>query len=100
MFRRLCEPTLSITVYIDGREVRVADGDSVSTALLCAGNLPVRRTSVTSAPRGIYCGMGVCFDCLVTIDGEGNRQACLTTAREGMTVKTGSGRRSLSAETL
>jgi predicted molibdopterin-dependent oxidoreductase YjgC len=98
MFKRLHEPDHPITILVDGLTVTVAPGDSVSTALLCAGKVAIRRTSVSGSARGTYCGMGVCFDCLVTIDGEGNRQACLTVATEGMTVTTGSGRRRLLAE--
>lgn len=99
MFKRLHEPDHPITIIVDGAEVDVAPGDTVSTALLCAGKVAIRMTSVTGSGRGPYCGMGVCFDCLVTIDGEGNRQACLTMARPGMTVATGAGRRQLRAET-
>ena len=47
-----------------------------------------RTTPVTGAPRAPYCMMGVCFDCLVTIDGVGNRQGCLVPVREGMRIET------------
>ena len=53
-------------------------------AMLAAGVDHCRTTPVTGAPRAPYCLMGVCFDCLVTIDGVGNRQACLVPVREGM----------------
>lgn len=98
MFKRLHEPAQRITILIDGQKFDVAEGDSVSAALLCAGAVSIRKTAVSNIPRGQYCGMGVCFDCLVTIDGEGNRQACMTTVREGMDVRTGAGRRVLSKE--
>ncbi|MBV2186951.1 MAG: (2Fe-2S)-binding protein [Rhizobium sp.] len=100
MFKRLREPVSPLTIFIDGVAVAAAQGDNVSTALLCAGHGSFRRTSVTVAPRGPYCGMGVCFDCLVAIDGEGNRQACLTPIRDGMIVTTGAGRRALLKELL
>lgn len=100
MFRRLHEPARPLAVFIDGTRIEVAEGDSVSTALLCMGVAALRKSSVSGSPRGIYCGMGVCFDCLVTIDGEGNRQACLTPVREGMRVVTGAGRRNLQGEAV
>ena len=68
-------------------------GDTVAAALLAAGIDHCRTTPVTGAPRAPYCLMGVCFDCLVTIDGVGNRQACLVPVREGMRSR----RRSASA---
>ena len=46
------------------------------------------RAPVAGATRGVFCGMGVCFDCLVVIDGEPSRRACVTFAREGMRVET------------
>ncbi|WP_090302144.1 (2Fe-2S)-binding protein [Ensifer sp. YR511] len=98
MFKRLHEPQKPLVIFIDGESVEVAEGDSVSTALLCAGNASFRRTAVTNTTRGPYCGMGVCFDCLCTIDGEGDRQACLTPVRDGMRIITGGGRRVLLKE--
>lgn len=98
MFKRLREPKNALVIFVDGESVEAAEGDSVSTALLCAGKVSFRRTTVTGALRGPYCGMGVCFDCLCTIDGEGNRQACLTSVRDGMRITTGGGRRALREE--
>ena len=48
--------------------------------------MPPARTTPTGEPRGIFCGMGVCFDCLVVVDGIPNTRACVTWAREGMVV--------------
>ena len=59
-------------------------GDTVAAALLAAGLDHCRTTPVSGAPRAPYCMMGVCFECLVTIDGVGNRQGCLVPVREGM----------------
>ena len=92
MFRRLREPGQRVRLTIDGREAAAAAGDSVMAALLAEGIDAFRRAPRDDAPRGPYCGMGVCFDCLVTIDGEPNRQACLATVSEGMRIETGGGR--------
>jgi D-hydroxyproline dehydrogenase subunit gamma len=94
MFRRLVEPDrASVRLTIDGRPVAAAPGDSVAAALLAAGVVACRTTPVSGAPRAPYCMMGVCFDCLVTIDGVGSRQACLTRVRDGMVVETQQGKR-------
>lgn len=93
MFQRLPDiqgDTLSFTV--DGRATQAREGDSVASALLLAGVETCRTTPVSDAPRAPYCLMGVCFDCLVTIDGRGNQQACLVPLREGMIVETQIGR--------
>jgi thioredoxin reductase/bacterioferritin-associated ferredoxin len=94
MFRRLTDarrPALSI--LIDGVAVQAQEGDSVAAALLAAGHVACRTSAVSGALRAPYCLMGVCFDCLVTIDGVGNRQACLVPVRGGMRIETGQGKR-------
>ncbi len=91
MFQRLTEPRKVVTIHVDGQSVRAAAGDTVSAALLLSGTLVFRRTARLGVERGPYCGMGVCFDCLVTIDGAPNRQACLTMVAEGMRIETGAG---------
>jgi D-hydroxyproline dehydrogenase subunit gamma len=94
MFRRLVEPERAgVRIVVDGRPVAAASGDSVAAALLAAGVLACRTTPVSGAPRGPYCMMGVCFECLVTIDGIGSRQACLTRVRDGMVVEMQQGKR-------
>lgn len=100
MFRRLLEPSRTMTIRVDGQSVGAAEGDTVAAALLLAGKSLFRKTAKSAAPRGPYCGMGVCFDCLVTIDGEPNRQACLVPVREGMEIMTGTGAPYLAEEDL
>ncbi|MBS0517572.1 MAG: (2Fe-2S)-binding protein [Proteobacteria bacterium] len=92
MFKRLHD-TATVTITVDGQPVRARIGDTVAAALLAAGIDHCRTTPVTGAPRAPYCLMGVCFDCLVTIDGVGNRQGCLVPVREGMAVATQIGKR-------
>ncbi len=87
MFRRLDATPGEIRFTFDGTEQIARPGDSVAVALLAAGELSLRDTPVSGAPRAPYCMMGVCFDCLVEIDGVGNRQACLTPVAEGMQVR-------------
>ena len=102
MFRRLPEArgTTSETVVltIDGMRIEARAGDTVAAALLAAGVGYCRTTPVSGARRAPYCMMGVCFECLVTIDGVGNRQACLIPVRDGMRVDTQEGARDIVAE--
>lgn len=76
-----------VALLLDGRPLAARPGDSVAAALLAAG-IPVFRSAPASgAPRGPYCLMGACFECLVEIDGVPGRQACLVEVRDGMTVR-------------
>ena len=93
MFKRLADAGAAVALTIDGKPVQASSGDTVASALLAAGVDRCRTTPVTGAPRLPYCLMGVCFDCLVTIDGVGSRQACLVPVHEGMKVETQVGKR-------
>lgn len=87
MFRRLETSGGDIRFSFEGRDVAARPGDSVAAALLAAGEMNLRETSISGAPRAPYCMMGVCFDCLMEIDRVGNRQACLTRVVAGMRVR-------------
>jgi len=84
-----------VTVYVEGSAVDAREGDTVSAALLASGRDVRRATAVSGAPRLPYCMMGVCFDCLVTIDGVGNRQGCLIPVAEGMRIEIQKGKREI-----
>lgn len=73
-------------IAINGRSLDVAEGTSVAAAIGLLG-LPFRR-SVGGAWRAPLCGMGVCFECRVRIDGVAQQRACMTSVREGMQVVT------------
>ena len=93
MFKRLVERGAAVAITVDGKTLGARAGDTVAAALLAAGIDHCRTTPVSGAPRAPYCLMGVCFDCLVTIDGVGSRQACLVPVRDGMAVETQLGKR-------
>ena len=94
MFQRLTrERQLSLTIFIDGTATPARHGDTVAAAMLGSGYVACRTTAVSGAPRGPYCLMGICFDCLVTIDGSANRQSCMTSVRDGMGIQTQRGKR-------
>jgi len=75
-----------IELFIDGRSVRVAPGASVAAAVLNAGK--ACRESVSGERRAAVCGMGICFECRVEIDGVVHERSCMIEASEGMRVRT------------
>jgi D-hydroxyproline dehydrogenase subunit gamma len=94
MFKRLPDPSRrEVSITVDGRPIVAREGDTVAGALLGSGTVACRTTPVSGAPRAPYCMMGVCFDCLVTVDGTANVQGCMTRVREGMRVQVQAGKR-------
>lgn len=87
MFSRRDDGRPALVLRFEGQAVEARAGDSVAAALLAAGIASFRTTPVSGAARGPWCLMGVCFDCLVEIDGVANRQACMVAAAEGMEVR-------------
>lgn len=79
------------TIQVDGVPVRALPGQSVAAALVSAGIWRFQWHPVSGEPRGPYCGMGVCFECEVAIDGAQARRACLAGVREGMAIRTDGG---------
>ncbi|MGO3868721.1 MAG: (2Fe-2S)-binding protein [Alcaligenes sp.] len=76
----------SAVVIINGQETPCYAGETVATVLLAAGVGAFRRTA-SGAPRRPVCNMGVCFDCIVTIDGMQGLRSCMTTVRSGMQIE-------------
>lgn len=74
------------TFTFDGGAIPVQPGQSVGAALVGAGIRSWRTTRKNGRPRGLFCGIGICYDCLITIDGVPNQCACLTPAKPGMQV--------------
>jgi predicted molibdopterin-dependent oxidoreductase YjgC len=77
-----------IEFSVDGRALRAPEGQSLAAALLAAGRGTL-RDGPAGAPRGVYCGIGVCQECRVVVDGRGVVRACVTPVRGGMQVTTG-----------
>ena len=76
-----------VTVVVNGVSVAMPAGSMVSAAILKSGITAFRR-SVSGEPRGPLCGMGRCFECRVTIDGEAHCRSCQTICKDGMDVRT------------
>ena len=77
-----------VRLMVDGEEVVVPAGTSVAAAVARSGRTAVRR-SVTGEPRGPVCGMGICYECRVTVNGRANQRSCLLPCEPGMEVRTG-----------
>jgi sarcosine oxidase subunit alpha len=75
------------SLTINGVPLQVARGTTVAAAILIAGQ-PEFRTSVIGQPRGPLCGMGICFECRVTIDGLAHARSCQIVCEDGMKVAT------------
>lgn len=81
----------SFQITVDGRPVECRAGETIAAALTQAGIDTWRTTRRAGVPRGLFCGIGVCFDCLVTINGERPVRACLATGRPGDRILTTGG---------
>ena len=77
-----------MTITVNGKPVEVPEGAMVSAAIAIAGIDALRR-SVTGEPRAPLCGMGICFECRVTVDGRAHVRSCQLPCRPGMEVRTG-----------
>ena len=97
MFKPMAEVAASRTVdlYVDGRLIQANPDQTLALALMQAGGSPIRHTAVSGAPRAPLCLMGVCFDCLVQVDGRANVQACMVKVSAGMKVVLQHGARAL-----
>ncbi|MEV7194662.1 (2Fe-2S)-binding protein [Streptomyces sp. NPDC093510] len=84
-------PGTAFTITFDGRQLDAWPGQSIAAVLWSAGILAWRTTRAGGRPRGAFCGIGQCHDCLANVNGKPNRRACLVTARPGDTVTTQEG---------
>ena len=84
-----------VTVEVEGEAVQVPASASAAAAALLAGLSSTRASAVNGEPRAPYCMMGVCFECLLVIDGEPSQQGCMVTVREGMRIERQDGSREL-----
>lgn len=73
-------------ILVDGRPITAHPGESLAAALLAAGLLSFAAPPAPTTPRGVYCGMGACYGCLVTLEGAGSVRACATLAQPGQRV--------------
>ena len=87
MFKRACKLDQPVSFEFAGQTVTAQAGDTVAAALLAAGIDHFRNSTEDQTPRGVFCMVGNCFECLVEIEGLGSRQACRERIAEGMRVR-------------
>ena len=96
MFRRITEPDAqTVTIRFEGERLKVAAHETVAAAVLANNPEFTRTTPISGEKRAPYCLMGTCFECLMEIDGEPNRQACMMVVTDGMVVKRQTGKREM-----
>lgn len=77
---------MAVTITLNGEPATGLVGQSLAGVILASGKLGFRQTSVAGRPRGVFCGIGVCYDCLVEVNGERDVRSCQRRATEGDTV--------------
>lgn len=82
------QPRRPVIIRVDGVPVQAYAGETVAGVFLAQGRRAWRRTEKLGERRGLFCGIGVCFDCLVTVDGQPHVRACMTVVEEGMAIET------------
>lgn len=80
-----------LTIIVDGEPVVAFEGETVAAALMAAGKRVFRHTQKKGEPRGYFCGLGRCTDCIMTINGVPQVRTCITLVEEGMRVETQQG---------
>ena len=80
-----------VEIVVDGLPIMAFEGESVAAALLASGRRTLRTTARLHEPRGMYCGIGICFDCVMTVDGNPNVRTCQTPVRAGMQIESQQG---------
>ncbi len=78
----------AVRVEVDDKAVEAFEGETIAAVLIANGVRAFRYTRKGHNPRSIYCGMGVCYDCLVTVDGVHHVRACVTPVTDGMRIET------------
>lgn len=83
------DETDTVSITFDNKKYNALRDESIAAALLANGIRTLRHHEETGTPRGIYCNIGHCFECRVTVDGKQGVRACLTSVQEGMNVTSG-----------
>ncbi|MFI6760000.1 (2Fe-2S)-binding protein [Micromonospora sp. NPDC050417] len=81
-------PRSGFQVTVDGAPVAARPGQTIAAVLLAAGQRATRRTRFGGRPRGVFCGIGMCFDCLVVCNGESGVRSCLRPVAPGDVIET------------
>lgn len=76
----------TVTIFVNNQPIQAAEGEPIAAALLAAGIKIMRRTPRFGKARGLFCGIGRCTDCIMTVDGVPNVRTCVTAVKDGMVV--------------
>lgn len=76
-----------VTITVEGEEVEAYEGEPIAAALLAAGIQVFRKTKKRKDPRGPFCGIGLCTDCVMKVNGQPNVRTCITPVKEGMVIE-------------
>jgi len=76
-----------VTLSVNGKEITAYKGETLLAALIAAGYKSLKKSPIQEEPRGALCGMGVCFECIVTVNKEPNIRSCMTEVEDNMTVE-------------
>lgn len=77
-----------VQIFVDGEMVEAYEGESLAAAMLASGRRVFRHTHPEGQPRGVFCGMGVCYECLVSVAGRERVRACVVPVQDGMSITT------------
>ena len=82
------EPRREVTIVVDGKPLEALEGEPIAAALMAMGIKVFRKTPKRKEPRGVFCAIGQCTDCIMTVDKVPNVRTCVTSVREGMEIWT------------
>ncbi|MGI6552672.1 MAG: (2Fe-2S)-binding protein [Bacillota bacterium] len=91
ILENLSEDRKTVTITIDGQKIQAYEGEPIAAALWARGIKELRQTPRFGENRGIYCGIGRCTDCMMTVDGVPNVRTCVTPVADGMVIETQNG---------
>ena len=80
-----------VSIYVDGKEMKVKNGEMIAAALIANGKDVFRYTDEHHEPRGLFCGIGRCTDCVMVVNGVPNVRTCVTVVEAGMVIETQQG---------
>ena len=81
----------TVQIMVDGKKYTARNGEGITAVLMANGIMVHRHTAKLHEPRGIYCGIGQCTDCVMTVNGKPNVRTCITPVEEGMVIETQEG---------
>jgi len=79
-----------VNFTFNGKSISCEEGQSIAAAMIAVGNRELRTTRFGDEPRSIFCGIGVCYDCVVVVNGVANQRSCLIEAKDAMKVESAS----------